>query len=236
MFNELSFTLATGPRACGKSKQLKLIHELANHGNVVFGETSEILNTHITKNTRIGLELQKHSDKIKKGMIVPADDLVFEAIMQWVNAIRERQNVYHVLLSGSPRSTRQSVLWKQLSHPVRVVHTRTTKSQVAEGIRLRQEETGIVRHDEFEEAVETAWGEYKEKIEPGLEVFNGHVLHNDRSEPMQKRLEKTINHMKIPPQIKVRWIKRLNQENHPVAIKVRMLDGTAQETMTCSQR
>ncbi len=228
MTEEFSYTLATGPRACGKNTKLELIHGLANSDNVILGDTSFILNLHMERQTAIGLKLMEYKVGMAAGRIVPNDDLVFEAIMQWVKAKKEQGKIYHILLAGSPRGARQSELWKKQRDPFKVFHITGQEEEVKSWVLARQAKSGIVRSDEGDVEIATAWTEYTTRVRPGLDVLNGQVRNFSRQTPLRQRLEEGIEHMHVPTKMKTRWIERLNDAGHPVCVEVDKLDGTIQ--------
>lgn len=221
----IGFTLATGPRACGKTELLKLLRDLAHCGGVVFEDTSAILDLHKRRQTPIGIELTKYDNDRASGRILP-DDIVFEAVIQWVHAKNERQELKHILLAGSPRGVSQSKLWKQFGgNNLRVLHIPTSREQIKESVISRQVESGYVRPEEDEQGIETAWEEYQTKVVPGLKIFNGHAIDLPRSLPMRTRMESAIKHMAINQQVRYRWMRRLNTPTNPVSRRVDELDG-----------
>jgi adenylate kinase family enzyme len=221
----IGFTLATGSRACGKTTLLKLICNLAHCGGVVFEDTSNILDLHRKRETKIGIELKKYDADRANGKILP-DELAFEAVTQWIHAKQEFQELKHILLAGSPRGVKQSQLWKQFAgQNIRVLHIPTTLEQIERSVAQRQVENGEVRSDETVVAINNAWSEYQNKVVPGLKVFNGHVLDLPRQLSMRNRLERAIEHMAINDQVRHRWMRRLNTPTHPVSRRVDELDG-----------
>jgi hypothetical protein len=55
-------------------------------------------------------------------------------------------------------------------------------------------------------------------------VFNGEALHIQRSDPMKKRVEQVLHHMKMPDTCRAKIISRLNTRDHPAAKRVAKLD------------
>jgi adenylate kinase family enzyme len=220
-----AFTLSTGPRACGKTTLLKLLAQLANNGCVIVADTSEIIDLHISKGTKLGQQLATYRAEKVAGKVLPCDKIVFEAVIQWVMAKQERQNVHHVLLGGSPRSEKQSRLWMGYTRQISVINIHAEPHEVKDGVIRRQQITGVARPDETEEAIQNAINDYKNRILPGLEVFNGHVLRLKRSQPMRERLKLAINHGKWPDQVRRRMLVRLDTPTHPVSIMVDEMDG-----------
>lgn len=218
-------TFSTGSRCCGKSTILQLLARLANNNNTIFGDTSEIIGNQIAQKTPTGIKLIDHKYKMGKGILLP-DDLVLEAMIEWMELRSSKAKIVHYFIAGSPRSVTQSNFWKGRYQNIQVLHIKQDRMQVKAGIKARQEKTGLCREDENDEAVITAWDEYQTKIIPALNVFNGEVLHLDRKKPMRERLKLAISHLDIPDGIKKRWRNRLKTKNHPVCIEVNKLDGT----------
>lgn len=220
----VGFTLCTGPRAGGKTTLLGLMNQLVGTGTTVFNDTSAILDHHIQNETQIGLQLLRLQQERDRGKILPAR-LVFDAVSSWIDGtLQAARMTHHFFLAGSPRDPDQSRLWKDTFPNLLVVHITTTISEVMEGIRLRQK-TGQIRPDESEEAVLNGWNEYQEKVVPAICILNGKTIELPRSMPMIQKLEACIPRLPISGQVSSLMLKRLRDHNHPVAIKVREIDG-----------
>jgi adenylate kinase family enzyme len=222
----LPVTLATGPRACGKTTMLGIIAKLAHCDSVIFGDTSGIIDLHIKRETSIGKRLAEYRKDRASGKIIRNDALILEAIRQWIAWMNRNNTVKHVLLGGSPRSKEQSQFWKKYSSNSRVLHiTIKDFGGILEGIKLRQKESGDSRTDESIESLQTAWNDYNELVVPGLKVFNGHVLNLDRSEPLLTRVEAAINHIYLPESVRKKWLHRLHTRDNPTRIEIERLDS-----------
>ncbi len=219
-------TFATGSRACGKSKMMELLYRLAHDTSIVcWLDTSNIIRMHIQRRTSIGIALAAHASHMNAGMVIPAHDLIIEAVMLAVQQIWKECHTHQVLVSGTPRHIEQTELLKRCGHPIRVFHIIQKKEDVMYGIKRRQDETGSTRHDETPAAIETSWAEYEEIIKPALKPLNGQVLELHRSSPMRERLELAINHMLLPGNVRSRMLQRLNTRDNPVSEEVDEMDG-----------
>lgn len=219
-------TLATGPRACGKTKLLSLLQELAHCDSVIFGDTSSIIDLHIEKQTAIGKQLATYRKDRASGKIIRNDALILEAIKQWINCQNKKGTVRHVLLGGSPRSEEQSLFWKKYSNNSRVLHiTVENFDMLLNCVSLRQKESGASRSDEETKALQASWEDYNNLVVPGLKVFNGHVLNLNRSECLFKRVEAAIKHICLPDQVRRKWLHRLHTRDNPTRIKIEELDS-----------
>ena len=226
-------TLATGSRASGKSKIMELISRLAHDTSVMcWFDTSDIIRRHIQMRTEIGIALSAYKEHMKAGKVVPEHELIVRAIFMAAEKLWKDHRTYQVLISGTPRHIEQTKLLKESGHPIRVFHIVQEKDDVMRGIKRRQEETGTIRHDENEKAIENSWEEYEKIIIPALNPLNGHVLELKRSRPMRERLEQAIEHMFLPDQVRTKMLRRLNTRDHPVSEEVDVMDGTEH----CSHR
>lgn len=63
------------------------------------------------------------------------------------------------------------------------------------------------------------------QVIPGLEILNDRVLELPSSMPLRERMEKTIRHIHVPKNVKVRLLRRLAEPSHPVSIRIDELDG-----------
>ncbi len=221
----MTYTLATGTRACSKTTLLSLLHRLFHNGAVIMADTSDIINLHIKRKTPIGVQLEEFNEQKKSGKILPCDELVFEAIKQWVHAKSELQNVLHVLLAGSPRSPKQCKLWKEHTPNLRVINIHAEPHEIEASVIHRQKITQAIRPDESPESLRNAWQDYKNLVVPGLKVFNGQAKTILRSQPMRVRLKETIDHIDVPENVRYRLHQRLDTPNHPVSMDVDKLDG-----------
>jgi len=219
-------TLFTGMRGCGKTALTKLLERLAHNETMIAQDTSSIIDLHIAcPKSAIGKELAAYTADKNSGRILPCE-LAFKAVQQWLDAKIELQRIKHLLLAGSPRGKKQSELWYQFGKSaVRVVHIVMDPEEVLARVAERQKKDGYVRPDETPEALKIAIKEYQEKVVPGLEIFNGSVLHLPRSLPMRTRLERVIGHADVPPHVRRHLKQRLDTPNHPVSIEVDQLDG-----------
>ena len=226
-------TFATGSRACGKSTMMELLCRLAHDTSVLCCiDTSDIIRKHIQKQTKIGISLSAHRDHMIAGKVIPAHDLIVEAVLLAAQQLWSECRTHQVLVSGTPRHIEQSKRIKESGHPIRVFHIVQEKKDVADGIKMRQLETGSTRHDETSEAIENSWTEYEKIIIPALDPLNGHVLELKRSRPMRERLEQAIGHMLLPDHVRAKMLRRLNTRDHPVSEEVDVMDGTEH----CSHR
>ena len=223
-----SVTLATGSRGCGKNLLLELICQIANSDTVIFTDTTTIIGLHIQRKTEVGLALQQNKSEIKLGELLKGN-LVFQAVVQWMREMAERQNIYQFLIAGGARSEEENRLWKSFGMPTRVIHVATTPEQDLLGVNLRQRQTGIIRPDENPEALLKARELYEKQIVPGLDVFGKAVLHTHRSKTVRMRLEESIEHMAIPSNISKRWLDRLAEKSNSVSIRVDILDGVTKK-------
>lgn len=223
--NGISVTLATGPRACGKSKLLQILETIAGCDSVIFGDTSEIIDLHIKKGTEIGIQLAEYRKDRASGKIIRNDALILKAIKQWIEYKNKNNTVRHVLLGGSPRSEEQSLFWKRYSGDTRVLHIKVEDfNTLLRCVNIRQEENGKKRPDEDLEALKASWKDYKELVVPGLRVFNGHALDLDRSKPLLERVEKAIEHISLPNHVRDKWLRRLHTRNHPARVEISRLE------------
>jgi len=222
----LPVTLATGPRACGKTTLLGIIQELAHCDSVIFGDTSSIIDLHIQKGTQIGIRLAEYRKDRAAGKIIRNDELILEALRLWIDWKNMNGTVRHVLLGGSPRSKEQSLFWKKYSSNSRVLHiTIKNFEDILEGIRLRQKGNGDSRTDESTQSLETSWRDYNELVVPGLKLFNGHVINLDRSEPLFNRVEAAIKHICLPDSVRKKWLHRLHTRDNPTRRKIEEFDS-----------
>ena len=221
----LPVTLATGPRACGKSKLLQILQTIAGCDSVIFGDTSSIIDLHIQKGTEIGKQLAKYRKERADGKIIRNDALILKALEQWIACMNMGGTVKHVLLGGSPRSKEQSLFWKKYSGNARVLHI-TVKDfdMLLKCVSIRQMEDGKSRTDEELEALKASWKDYNELVVPGLKVFNGHALDLDRSTPLLDRVERAIEHIALPNHVRDKWLRRLHTRNHPARVEISRLE------------
>jgi hypothetical protein len=96
---------------------------------------------------------------------------------------------------------------------------------VMAGVNTRQSETGCTRDDESNESLFTSYREYREKVVPGLNILNGHVLHLRREEPLINQIEKVIGHIIAPDGVKNKLIRRLNSPQHPVRERIEQISS-----------
>lgn len=220
---EVGFTLATGPRACGKSTLLSIVHKLMNNEHVVFTDTSEIICAHVDKGTEIGKRLRAHLEDMHSGVIIPNDELIVEAVFQWVEAAKRRK-FFHFLIGGSPRSIEQSRLWAKRTRNFRVIGINMTFDDMRRSVITRNQKTGKMRPDENEEAIQRAWMEYHSKVRPGLSALNGEVLYLERRESLMDRVRKVVEHMLIPENVRKTLLHRLDCKEHPVTAEIEAMD------------
>lgn len=221
----LAVTLATGPRACGKSKLLRILQTIAGCDSVIFGDTSEIIDLHIERGTPIGRRLAEYRKDRASGKIIRNDTLILDAIKQWIDWMNRNRTVKHVLLGGSPRSEEQSLFWKRYPGETRVLHI-TVKNfdMLLKCVSIRQAEDGKSRSDEELEALRASWRDYNEMVVPGLKVFNGHALDLDRSESLLNRVERAIEHISLPDHVRKKWLRRLHTRSHPARVEISRLE------------
>jgi adenylate kinase family enzyme len=223
--SETVYTLLVGPRACGKTTMGTLVRDLFHTDNVVFVDTSSILDWARQRNDPIGEELRMLRREQSRGIILPAT-LVFNAINAWEVEMRTRRHLAHLILAGSPRDPEQCKLWKSTrGNRVRVIHIQSEMEGVMAGVNTRQSETGCTRDDESNESLFTSYREYREKVVPGLNILNGHVLHLRREEPLNNQIEKVIGHIIAPDGVKNKLIRRLNSPQHPVRERIEQISS-----------
>lgn len=222
-------TFVTGSRACGKSKLVELLCRLAHDNRIMCCiDTSDIIRRHIAKSTKIGIELSRYQKDMSDGKVIQAHNLIMEAILDAAEELWRACRTQQVIVAGAPRHIDQTRILLKIKeqHPIRVFHIHQSRESMIEGIRRRQNATGVTRSDENHNALDNAWTEYQEMIRPGLAPLNGEVLDLDRSRPMRERLQMVITHLKMPENVSTRMLRRLNCRDNPVASEVEDLDNS----------
>lgn len=217
-------TFATGPRACGKSTILKILCDLMNTDKAVFVDTSDIIDYHLTNKTELGRKLAAFAGERTDGSVMTCDDLIIEAVKMWMNHAFATRGMKHAFIGGSPRSVIQATTWKKRPQ-VKVLHIHADDTQITESIMRRQVETGKIRPEEAGPAIEKAKLDYREKILPGVQIFNGHALTLDRSEPLTERVLKALGHIHMPDNVRARCLSRLKTRDHPVVLRIREIES-----------
>ncbi len=227
-FEDKPLTFLVGPRACGKSTLADILRLLTDNDNsvLVHLETSNLISVHIQKATALGRELQKHQESMKNGHVMQAHGIIVDMILGAATTIWKDLGTKQIVVTGTPRHPEQSQRVIEIlgKNRVKVVHIQQDKDQTTRGVIRRQVESGKVRTDETDQAIEIAWQEYHSMVLPAVGVFNGEALHICRSDPMRKRVEQVLHHMKMPDACRARILSRLNTRDHPAAKRIAELD------------
>lgn len=228
-FEDKPLTFLVGPRACGKSTLARILRLLTDQDDsvLVHIETSNLIGVHMNKRTPLGILLLKHHESMRNGHVMQAHDVIVQMIMESATTIWSQLGTKQIVVTGTPRHPEQSknVLGALGKGRVRVVHIRQDKDQTTRGVLNRQKESGKVRTDETDKAIETAWQEYNSMILPAVGVFNGEALHINRSDPVNHRIVQVIHHMKMPDHFRAKILNRLNTRTHPASVEIARLDS-----------
>lgn len=222
-------TFLVGPRACGKSTLAEILRLLTDRNNsvLVHIETSTLINVHMNKKTDLGTQLLQHLESMRNGHVMQAHDIIVQMIMESATTIWKELGTKQIVVTGTPRHPEQSQRVIEIlgKNRVKVVHIQQDKDQTTQSVIRRQRESGKVRTDETDQAIEIAWQEYNNMILPAVSIFNGEALHIHRSDPMKKRVEQVLHHMKMPDACRARILSRLNTRDHPAAKRIAELDS-----------
>ncbi len=227
-FEDRPLTLIVGPRACGKSTLAGVLRLITDKDSsvLVHIETSHLISMHMEKGTNIGIQLLAHQQSMQNGHVMQVHDVIVQMIMESAMTIWQELGTKQIVVTGTPRHPDQSnkIVATLGKNRVRVVHIQQDKSQTTRGVLHRQKETGNTRTDETDHAIEVAWQEYNDMILPAVNIFNGEALHIHRLDPMKKRVEQVLHHMKMPDTCRAKIISRLNTRDHPAAKRIAELD------------
>lgn len=219
----------TGPAGGGKSTLITLLrHNVTDDPRrIVSIDSSKCLENSRNSGSAIGLRLKSLLEDQAEGKLLPAK-LVVQSVMENLEWIRQRGiDAFHYLIAGCPRTHEEVQEWIRISRSgsitFRVLIINCTKEQLRQGIESRINQ-GIIREDD--KAIEQRWNEYLTKTQAIQNMLQDDMVANtSRSEPLIERLRTLVNLMDIPKSVKSKWIRRLDEESHPIHREIQRIES-----------